>query len=78
MESPETFPRQVRRITHRADRRSCPTGKVGYRKVGYRTQHKALVVLETLRAKGGGERSTYRCATCGAWHLTSLLRRSAA
>lgn len=73
LESPATFPPQVRRITHRADRGSCPTGKVGYR-----IQRKAQVVLETLRAKGGGERYAYRCKTCGSWHLTSLLKRSAA
>lgn len=72
LESPATFPRQVRRITHRADRQSCPTGKVGYR-----TLRKAHVVLEALRARGGGERSAYRCRTCGAWHLTSWLKGGA-
>lgn len=73
IEAPATFPRQVRRITRHADRQSCPSGKVGYR-----TLRKALVVLETLRAKGGGERSAYRCASCGAYHLTSMPKRSAA
>lgn len=72
LEAPETFPRQVRRITHRADRQTCPTGKVGYR-----TLRKAHVVLEALRARGGGERSAYRCHACGAYHLTSQQRSAA-
>ena len=48
-------------------------------KVRYRTQRRALMVMERIarrRAQGAQvERSAYLCPKCHGWHLTSSLKR---